>query len=572
MELIKRMILFVFIAVFSSGLLASQPQIDELMKGFEQEQYFNGNVLVGKGSEVIYARGFGVADVAAQIPNTLRTRFNLASITKQFTAATIMLLIRECKLRLNDTISDYLPYYRSDTGAKITIHQLLNHSSGLASFGKDKRFMQHEASVPVTTGNFIKSRCSDDLIHPPGSDYLYSNSGYYILGAIIEAVTKMSFGDAVQHYIFEPLGMKDSGFEVNLEDKNHAIGYRQTTINLIPAPKVHPTVSYSAGGLYSTVEDLLKWNIALYSGKLIPKQILDVMLSPSIANYGYGVKRYRVNLNDGTSQVFYGHGGSLIGFNNFLAYLPESEYSVVVLSNTDTSSSDIAKAIIKSLLDIPITTPKASTSEQLISILLEGKTEQALRRYRELLRISPKNALNVRTLTEAGRKLFDDGKYDAARKVFTFNASQFPRYCLNVEWIGKTYLAQEMRDQAIFYFKQATEISQSCDDSIRFLTMVGEMPTNKTTTTIPLASLEFGKYIGRYRMSKNRVLEITFEDEKLYAKPDGQKRVLLEPLTSTLFNVMNTPAKLEFLINDEGVNDSIRLIQRGRSKVGEKID
>ncbi|MCB1050819.1 MAG: serine hydrolase [Acidobacteria bacterium] len=146
-------------------------KIDALMSQYHLNHEFNGSVLVAQNGQVIYEKGFGLANVEWQIPNAPDTRFRLASLTKQFTAMAVLQLVQEGKLKLEDTVSDHLPFYRADTGAKITIHQLLCHTSGIPSYGRDKVFMQKQARNPVEIQQFIRERCSGDLEFVPGSQF-----------------------------------------------------------------------------------------------------------------------------------------------------------------------------------------------------------------------------------------------------------------------------------------------------------------------------------------------------------------------------------------------------------------
>src|SRR5690349_4651879 len=164
-------------------------KIDELLSLYQKYDQFNGSALVAENGKVIYKGGFGLANMEWNIPNTPDTKFRLGSITKQFTATLTMQLVEQGKIKLDAKISDYLPDYRQDIGQKVTIHQLLTHTSGIPSYTSQPGFFQNVSRNPYKVDEFVKKYASGNLEFEPGSKYSYNNSGYFLLGAIIEQVT-----------------------------------------------------------------------------------------------------------------------------------------------------------------------------------------------------------------------------------------------------------------------------------------------------------------------------------------------------------------------------------------------
>src|SRR4026209_1556284 len=212
---------FILTAVFviSAAGLAAQTaaqkakNIDEVMALASKYQTFNGAVLVAENGKVIYRKGLGLANMEWNIPNTPETRFRLGSITKQFTATLILQLVEQGKIKLDGKLSDYLPDYRKDVGEKVTIHQLLNHTSGIPSYTGLPGFFNEVSRNPYKVDEFVKQYASKDLEFEPGSKFSYNNSGYLLLGAIIEKVTGKPYEQVLKEKIFEPLGMKNSGYD-----------------------------------------------------------------------------------------------------------------------------------------------------------------------------------------------------------------------------------------------------------------------------------------------------------------------------------------------------------------------
>ena len=173
-------------------------KIDEVMTAANKYRLFNGSVLVAENGKVIYKKGLGLAKMEWNIPNTPDTRFRLGSITKQFTAALILQLVEQGKVKLDGKVSDYLPAYRKDIGEKVTIHQLLNHTSGIPSYTSLPGFFNDVSRNPFTVDDFIKKYASNNLEFEPGSKFSYNNSGYFLLGAIIEKVTGQTYEQGSQ--------------------------------------------------------------------------------------------------------------------------------------------------------------------------------------------------------------------------------------------------------------------------------------------------------------------------------------------------------------------------------------
>src|SRR6266513_5336418 len=232
-------------------------KIDELLTLYHKYGQFNGAALVADNGKVIYEKGLGLANMEWNIPNGPDTKFRLGSITKQFTATLILQLVEQGKIKLDGKLSDYLPDYRKDTGAKVTIHNLLSHTSGVPSYTSLPGFFSNVSRNPFAVNDFIKKYASGDLEFEPGTRFVYSYSGYFLLGAIIEKVTGKPYEQVLKENIFDPLGMKNSGYdhwETILSKR--AIGYTQNPRGYETAPYLDMSIPYAAGSLYSTVEDL----------------------------------------------------------------------------------------------------------------------------------------------------------------------------------------------------------------------------------------------------------------------------------------------------------------------------
>jgi CubicO group peptidase (beta-lactamase class C family) len=243
---------------------ADVARMEQLIKAYVPSR-FMGSVLVAQNGKVLLDKGYGFANLEWDVPNTPTTKFRLGSITKQFTAASILLLEERGKLKVEDPVKKYMPNAPA-TWDKITIFHLLTHTSGIPSFTGFSDYESHEAQA-MTPGKLVEWFRDKPLEFEPGTKWNYSNSGYVLLGYLIEKISGESYSDFVQQNIFTPLGMKDSGYDSNSAIIAHrAAGYTPGKSNPVNAGFVHMSIPFSAGALYSTTEDLLRWEQGLFGG------------------------------------------------------------------------------------------------------------------------------------------------------------------------------------------------------------------------------------------------------------------------------------------------------------------
>jgi CubicO group peptidase (beta-lactamase class C family)/predicted aspartyl protease len=330
----------------------TQTYLEQVVK----EDAFSGAVLIAKDGKSIFEKAYGLANKGSNTPNNPETKFNLGSINKSFTGVAIAQLAQQGKLSFNDPISKYLPEYPNKTVAsKVTIHQLLTHTSGMGMYFNEE-FMRRRASLK-TLADLLPLFVNDPLSFEPGEKVQYSNSGYVVLGLIIEKVTRQSYFDYVREHIFQLAGMKNTdSYELEQSVPNLATGY--TNMGLTGRPEPGPRQDStphltgkgnSAGGGYSTLEDMLKFGQALIGHKLLNQQYTDIILKnqmpPGQPASGYGFFSVEVN---GTRAI--GNNGGGPGINATFTVYPELGYTVVVMSNYDPPSASKVTTRIRELL------------------------------------------------------------------------------------------------------------------------------------------------------------------------------------------------------------------------------
>jgi len=316
------------------------PRMEQVVQSFVSTNHFMGSVLVARGSEIILDKGYGFANLEWEIPNSPSTKFRLGSITKQFTAASILLLEERGKLSVGDPVKKYMP----DAPAawdKITIYNLLTHTSGIPSFTSFPEYASLEP-FPTTPEQLVRRFRDKPLDFQPGEKWSYSNSGYVLLGYLIEKISGESYERFMQDNVFVLLGMKDSAYDSNSAIiRRRAAGYSPGPNGPENAGYINMTVPLSAGGLYSTTDDLLRWEQGLFGGKLLSSASLQKMTTPFKNDYACGLGVHAAN-----GHKVIEHGGGIEGFNTMLSYYPDDQLTVVVLSNINgPDTGDIASKL-----------------------------------------------------------------------------------------------------------------------------------------------------------------------------------------------------------------------------------
>ena len=319
-----------FVDVMVNKVLAQDitAKADTYLSKLNKARLFSGSVLIARNGEVLVKTGYGEADREKHEANAPQTKFRIGSLTKQFTAMAILILQAQGKLNVRDRICTYLSNCPIAWQA-ITIHQLLTHTSGIPDFSgfPDFRTTQGLPSSPIQTIARFKDKPLD---FQPGEKFSYSSSGYILLGAIIERASGATYEAFLKDNIFVPLQMANSGYEHNNGDL--AIGYRDQTS--VPADFVDMSIPYAAGGLYSTVEDLYRWDLALYVDKLIPKNLQDMMFTPFTmpkkGGLGYG---YGWGIGEEDNHLLVSHEGAINGFQSGIYRYPNDKTVIIILGN-----------------------------------------------------------------------------------------------------------------------------------------------------------------------------------------------------------------------------------------------
>jgi D-alanyl-D-alanine carboxypeptidase len=328
--------------------LAQPARLDSVIGAYAREHDFSGTVLVQAGGRRLYHGAFGVAERAFGTPADTTTRYRVASITKLFTAVLVMQLHQEGRLHVDSAIAAYLPDYPGFGADRVTLHQLLNHTSGLEGFDRERSFQEavengiERYQKPHTTDALLRRCCSGGLVTEPGTAFAYNNADYIVLGKIIERVTGRTYDQVLNERILRPLGMRDTGmmrYDTILPHLASTYFYPDDT-KAIPDLPVYWENWYAAGGMYSSTADLLAFADALFgAGTLLRPEALRRLLTPALDEYGYGLWVYAFE-RDGRRHRVAKRPGSIMGANAVLYRLLDQDATVVILANTNRADLD----------------------------------------------------------------------------------------------------------------------------------------------------------------------------------------------------------------------------------------
>ena len=497
-------------------------------------------VLVSKDGKAIYKKGFGYADIEKKELILPDTKFRIGSITKQFTASAILKLQEEGKISVTDKLSKFLPDFpRAD---EITIHQLLTHISGIHSFTNKPEFI-NKVTSPITEEELIAFFKNDPYDFNPGEKWLYNNSAYFILGHIIGKVAGKPYGEYLKETFFDPLGMTNTGvYSSTLNLQKEAKGYTKEKGQYKRATNWDMSWAGGAGAIYSTVEDLFKWNEALFNGKVLQEKSLKAGLTPVILNngkkpdasYGYGLI-----INDYRGQEVIEHSGGLNGFISQLARYPKNNITVALLTN--------------------ISPPEVSTNSNTIAeFLLWQKMEK-----------QKSNALNTSVSEDVNQYT---GRYDfrngAVMIITAENNNLFaqltgqPKFPMFPSGVGEYFW--KVVDARISFVKNASgEVEygdfQQNGNKLKVVKLKDE----------PIVSIDkalYTLYSGKYDFGNNVTLTVTRESDQLFVQATNQPKFEMFPLSEKEFTTREMNAKILFVKESDGKISKLVLDMAGQKR------
>jgi CubicO group peptidase (beta-lactamase class C family) len=444
----------------------------------------------------------------------------------------IMQLVEQGKLKLDVPISSYLPDYPKKNGDIITLHHLMSHTSGIPNYTSFPSFMKTISINSYTPAQLVDLFADSTLQFKPGERFDYSNSGYILLGYIIEKVTGKSYEQVLQENILTPLKMVNTGYDHAAPLlKNRARGYEKNGRIYMNANFIDMSVPYAAGSLYSTVEDLFLWDQALYGNQLLKKENIEVLFTKHIpsggGHYGYGWGIGEIVLGNTAERVStIGHGGGINGFNTQLSRIPSDKSFIVLLDNTGGAPlNEMTKAIAAIIYEKSYDFPKRSVASSLADKIDKDGVPAALVYYNGI-KDSTGYYLDENEMNGTGYQFLQSGKPNEAAAIFKLNIKAFPKSSNAYDSYAEALMVLGNKTEALENYKTSVRLNPGNENGIKILRANGV----KTDELIKKVPLDYLKLIeGEYQNADNKEWKIKFQlkDGTLYGDDRGYKyRVL----------------------------------------------
>jgi CubicO group peptidase (beta-lactamase class C family) len=544
--LFKAFLLVIFLSIPSLQAQNIATEIDQLMRKNYKADKTGATILVAKDGEIVLRKAYGKSNLELDIDMIPENVFEIGSITKQFTAVGILMLLEEGKLSLDDEITKFIPDYPTQD-TKITIHHLLTHTSGIKSY-TSMPSLREFARDDLSVTELIDAFKNEPMDFKPNEQFRYNNSGYVLLGYIIEQITGKTYEEFVQKRIFDKLKMKNSYYgSQSRVIKNRAYGYQQREKGFVNADYISMTIPYAAGSLMSTVDDLYKWNTAIRNHKLISKESTEKAFTDYKINNGnnmsYGYGWFMARIQD---VPVIEHGGGIFGFVSQGIYVPSENVYVIILTNCDCiSPTDIAYQV--AAITIGKSYPKVSDAIKL--------DKEQLQKWVGAYQFSDGA---IRFITLKGKQLYSQ-RIDSNSKFKIYPIAE--NHFFFEDSFSELIFTDGPKKKAIFRSNRAELKGEESDV---------KMP--KPKKEIQLSAEVLQKYAGTYQLMPGMEMEIIVEGDRIFGQPTNQSRAELFAESEDNFFLKVVPATISFEIDSETkMPVSLTLDQGGRQTTAKKI-
>jgi len=447
---------------------ATTAAFESYMQAAVRNAQFSGTVLVAKDGVPLFQRSYGLASWAFNVPNTDDTVYQLQSITKPFTAILVMMLQEEGRLNVSDRACDYLDDC-PEAWRAITIQHLLTHTSGIPNYSRLPDWDETLDARTYWRGGVVSLVRDLPLEFAPGEGYRYNNSGYNLLGQILERVSGKRLPDLYRDRILSPLGMTHTDFHTSrLVTPNLATGYYSLGSTFIESTPQSSTSAYGEAGLTSTVGDLLIWDQALYANTLISRASYEQMIAHTKNDYGFG---WEMRTWSGRREI--GHAGSGQGFSNIVARFIDDGLTVIVLSNSDEASGGgTARALAAIYFRESPRLPEMTPQTVVLDTIMADGVDAGIARYRSMKAAAPSSSETFRTdelLVAAGYKLYELPAMDDAREVFEFALQEFPQSAYSHDGLADIAVAEGDYATAVRHFETSLRLDPDNEYAVKGL-------------------------------------------------------------------------------------------------------
>ncbi len=506
-------------------------------------------VVVSRDGEVVFEQAFGLADVELEVSLEVDHVFRLASVTKQYAAAALLNLVEEGKVGLETPVSDYLPDFPI---GEVTIAQLLNHSSGIKSYTGIEGYMSSERiRADLSTQELVAVFADEPVDFAPGEQWSYNNSGYVLVGAVIEAVTGQAWNDYLRETLLVPNGIESTdAYGDDAIVPGRVEGYAGPIDDVKRAPHLSMTQPHAAGALMATAADVDRWQVALHNGVMMGDAIYQRMITPEgvaeASNYGFGI-----GVQDWFGQTALTHGGGIFGFTTYALYLPDEALSIVVLSNRagpGWGQQDIALRLAG------IATDKRYPIEQ---EAIDWSAEQ-MSQVQGTYRINDEEVRTIRV---------EDGRLISQRNS------------------GQEFTVYPISNDRLAFESSLSAFSIERDDSGRVVAIALQSPWGgeperaervsaevqaRQTIDVPVEQLE--RLIGRFELQPGFVMTVRINEGRLEVQATGQPAITMQAESPIRFFSPQVGADIEFTLPESGPATLLTLYQGGQALPALRLD
>ena len=556
----KVLILFALVSslfILSASVQAAklEKQLDDYLTAAHDIWKFHGAALVATDCKVILKRAYGMANIELGVPNTPEMKFQIGSITKQFTAAAVLKLEEKALLSTSDPITKHLPDYPAENGDRITIHHLLSHTSGIPNYTNMPGVMEN-AALASPVEELIAIFKDEPLDFEPGEKYRYSNSNYIVLGAIIEKVSGQTYEDCLQENVFGPLGMDNSGYDHRDRImKNRAAGYSQNEEGeLTNAEFVHMSTPYAAGALYSTVGDMFIWDQALYTDRLLSQSSRQKMFTPNKGDYGYGWV-----IRESSGRKCIRHNGGIPGFYTTIDRWVDEKVTVVVLSNNDRAPvENISGALAAMVFGEPYDMPVIKTPAEMNPSLFAD--------YEGVYQIEEGV---YRIITADDTALYSQHSAGPLFRIFPEADDKF-----YFEHDNMTTLKFE-REEGGTVVRHVIHRSRGDEPAEKLGPEQAEKVLAEREAQWQVADVDpeiFEKYVGEYKLPIGLNMVVRTREGRIFTQATGQPEAEIFPKSETEYFLKVVDAQITFVLDGNGIATGLILHQAGQEFPGEKIE
>lgn len=467
----------------SADAAISKPaQIATYVEQWAKDNRFSGVVLAGDRGEVIYQKAFGYAVREWQIPNTLKTRFQIGSATKQFTAYLVLKLAQEGKLTLDSPISTYLNNLHGDWSKRVTVHHLLSHTSGLPHYKVIPDYRRSFFPVDLPLKSYLDRIAALSLTYEPGARFSYSSFGYILLGAVLEAASGRDYGALLDHHIFKPFGLKDTFLDDGRLRQKRAFPYRWhwDDFDYRPAEHRSHTTSWSTGGVFSTAEDLFRWDRAIREGAGLAEPWRGKWFEAHSPEYAYGWVLQQRETPTGHTPLVY-HDGALTGYTAEFFRLPDRDQTFIMLSNTRAYKNVLLPWKVVDILCGKKVPARPSLEKYLVDLYHQRGTEAMLAAYERerqasSMRIDKKSA---RDIIYAGLHLLNQHDFSAAENLLRLAVRDYPDSIYAHYYLGQALSELHRIEAALASYQKALKIDGDNAMILRAIETLKGSPSGK---------------------------------------------------------------------------------------------